>query len=286
VKLTFAIEPPTLLDTAGAIGFAARAANITETFVAVNGDVLSDINVAQLLELHRARGAEATIALTPVEDPSAFGVVPTDADGLVQAFIEKPKREEAPTNFINAGTYILEPSVLDLIPEGERVSIERVVFPALAAKKTLYAMQSHDYFLDTGTPEKYVQANVDYLRGMRPTPPLPDAELRESNWLCGESSIAGTVSESLIGAGVGIGDGAVVERCVLANGAQIESGAIVRDSIVMANAVVGANSIVDHSVIGETAKVLSGAEIRGFSVIGFGAQVSGDDRLEGAKIEA
>ena len=128
VELIYAVEA-TPLDTAGAIRFAARFAGIDETFVVVNGDVLTGARRDGLVAFHRERGAEATMALTPVEDPSAFGVVPTDEEGRVMAFIEKPPPGEAPTNLINAGTYVLEPSVLARIPEGRRVSIERETFP-------------------------------------------------------------------------------------------------------------------------------------------------------------
>ena len=127
--LTYAVEPEPL-DTAGAIRFAALDAGIDDTFVVVNGDVLTDLDIDALVRFHRASGAEGTIHLTPVEDPSVFGVVPTDDDGRVVAFIEKPPRDEAPTNRINGGTYVLEPSVLDRIAGDRRVSIEREVFPA------------------------------------------------------------------------------------------------------------------------------------------------------------
>ena len=130
VQLHFAVEPEPL-DTAGAIRFAARDAGIDERFVVINADCLTDIDVSTLVAFHDARGAEGTIALHKVEDPSAFGVVPTDATGRVEAFVEKPPRDEAPTDLINAGIYVLEPSVLDRIAADRRVSIEREVFPAM-----------------------------------------------------------------------------------------------------------------------------------------------------------
>jgi mannose-1-phosphate guanylyltransferase len=134
-RLRYAIEPEPL-DTAGAIRFAAEAAGIDrsdEPFVVINGDVVTDADLGALLELHHSCGAEGTIALTPVEDPSRYGVVPIDEDGRVRAFIEKPPAAEAPSRWINAGTYVLEPSVLGRIPGGRRVSIERETFPAMVA---------------------------------------------------------------------------------------------------------------------------------------------------------
>ena len=138
VRLIYAVEPEPL-DTAGALRFAAKFGGITETFVVVNGDVLTDLDLTGLVAFHRKRGAEGTIALHPVDDPSSFGVVPTDANGRVTAFVEKPPRDEAPTNEINAGTYVLEASVLDRIPEGGRVSIERETFPAMVRDGSLFA---------------------------------------------------------------------------------------------------------------------------------------------------
>ncbi len=116
------------LDTAGAIRFAAMDAGIRERFVVMNGDVLTDLDVTALVAFHDRAGAEATIALHEVDDPSRYGVVPTDADGRVTAFVEKPPADEAPTRFINAGAYVLEPTVLDRIEGGRKVSIERETF--------------------------------------------------------------------------------------------------------------------------------------------------------------
>src|SRR5579863_5337094 len=136
--LAYAVEEEPL-DTAGAIRYAAVSAGIDGTFLVFNGDVLSDLDVTALVAFHHARGAEGTIALTPVEDPSAFGVVETAADGRVRAFIEKPAPGTAPTNLINAGSYVLEASVLSRIPGDRRVNIERETFPAMVADGTLYA---------------------------------------------------------------------------------------------------------------------------------------------------
>ncbi|HEY1466034.1 MAG TPA: nucleotidyltransferase family protein, partial [Acidimicrobiales bacterium] len=136
VRLAYAVEPEAL-DTAGAIRFAADHAGIDETFVVVNGDVLTDLDITELVDFHHRHHAEATISLTPVDDPSSYGVVPTDSQGKVEAFIEKPPRDEVPTNLINAGTYVLEPEVLARIPKGRRVSIERETFPTLVEAGTL-----------------------------------------------------------------------------------------------------------------------------------------------------
>ena len=146
----------------------------------LNGDVLTDLDLGALVAAHERTGAEGTIALHRVEDPSAFGVVPTDDDGRVTAFIEKPPRDEAPTDLINAGTYVLEPSVLDRIAPDVPVNVERVTFPAMVADGSLYALDGDTYWLDAGTPATYLAANLDLITGRRgaPKPGVhPDAEV-------------------------------------------------------------------------------------------------------------
>src|SRR4051794_38589769 len=165
LPLHYAVEDEPL-DTAGAIRFAALDAGIDERFLVVNSDVISDIDVTALVAFHEKTSAAATIALHAVDDPSRFGVVPTDADGRVTAFVEKPPAGEAPTNRINAGMYVLEPSVVDRIDSGRRVSIERETFPALIADDMLFALDDGGaYWLDTGTPEAYLQAQLDIIDG-------------------------------------------------------------------------------------------------------------------------
>jgi mannose-1-phosphate guanylyltransferase len=160
VALTYVVEDSPL-DTAGALAFAAREAGVGDaTFVAMNADVLTEIDVTALVEFHHVSGGAATIALTPVDDPSLFGVVPVDGRGQVEAFIEKPVSRPAPTKMINAGVYVLEPSFLARVPAGRRVSIEREVFPALAEEGVLYALGSDALWTDMGTPEKYLEANL------------------------------------------------------------------------------------------------------------------------------
>jgi mannose-1-phosphate guanylyltransferase len=143
VQLSYAVEDSPL-DTAGAIGFAARSAGINETFVVTNGDVLTDLDIASLISFHRQHGAEGTISLTPVSDPSQYGIVEIDADGRVERFVEKPQPGITTSNFASAGTYVLEPSALTRMPGDQKLSIERVVFPQMVADKSLFAMSSND----------------------------------------------------------------------------------------------------------------------------------------------
>ncbi len=200
VNVTYAVEPEPL-DTAGAIRFAALHAGIDKTFVVVNGDVLTDGDVGALISFHARAGASASIYLSPVEEPSRFGVVETDPDGRVLAFVEKPPPGEATTNLINAGIYVLEAEVLDRIPAGRRVSVERETFPALASAGGLYAMTDGAYWLDTGTPEAYLKAHRDLLDGRRGEPPAPTARRSaQGSWELGNPSVAGSVdTRSLVG---------------------------------------------------------------------------------------
>jgi mannose-1-phosphate guanylyltransferase len=258
VKLVYAVEPEPL-DTAGAIAFAARHAGIDDTFLVANGDILTDLDVATLLAFHRSHGGEGTIHLTPVDDPSQFGVVPTDDDGLVQAFIEKPPPGQAPTNLINGGTYVLEASVLDRIETGTRVSIERVVFPAMVADRGLYAMATNDYWLDTGRPDLYLQANTDLLSGRR---------LRSCDALGVGVTVAPTASVegSVIGSGSTIADGASVSGSVLQAGVSIGAGASIRSSCIGARAVIGAGADLHDAVIGDDVVVAPGERLHGVRV--------------------
>jgi mannose-1-phosphate guanylyltransferase len=256
VRLHYAVEPEPL-DTAGAIRFAALHAELDDTFVVVNGDVITDLDLRQLIALHRDRRAEATIHLTPVDDPSRYGVVPTDDDGRVRGFIEKPPRDQAPTNWINAGTYVMEPSVIDRIPGGRKVSIERETFPALVADASLYALRAQVYWVDAGTPATYLEVNLDLLDGKR-----GPAE----NGVHPRSSIATTakVLRSVIGSGVTIGADAEIVDSVIMNGARVQDSAVVRDSIVGAGALVSSGAAVTAlSVIGDAQTVEPGASLEG-----------------------
>jgi mannose-1-phosphate guanylyltransferase len=223
--LHYAVEPEPL-DTAGAIRFAADLSGINETFVVANGDVLTDLDVGALVAFHRERGAEATMHLIAVDDPSAFGVVEVEADGRVVGFVEKPAPGTAAGNLINAGTYVLEPSVLARIPLGERSSIERITFPAIAADGGLYATATEDYWLDAGRPELYLDANLDVLAGRRRY----------------ETTIG-------VHSGAVVEPTAVVIDSIVANGARVGAGASVRESVVLAGAVIGENAEVVGSIV-------------------------------------
>ena len=166
-RLRYVAEPEAR-GTAGAIKFAERF--LDDRFLALNGDVLSDLDLTALVELHEEREATATVALYPVEDPSAYGLVRRTDDGEITEFLEKPDPDQIDNDEINAGAYVLEKSVLDLIPEGEECSIEREVFPKLVGKG-LYGRRLEGYWVDIGTPERYLQASWDILERRVETEP-------------------------------------------------------------------------------------------------------------------
>jgi len=284
VALSYAIDPEPL-DTAGAVGFSARAAGVEEAFVVVNGDVLTDQDLTALVAFHRARQAEATIALTRVADPSAFGVVACDENGCVQAFVEKPAPGTAPSNMINAGTYVLEPSVIDRIPEG-RSSIERQVFPAMVADHRVFAWGSDAYWIDVGTPSTYLRAQLDLLDGVRGVAPAPDAvDHGRGVWTLGAPLVDGeVVGPSLIGDAAYVANGARVVRSVIGAGARVEGDAVVRDSVLLPGALVRGGAFVEHSVVGERAIVGEGSRLSDLTVVGGGTTVDAGQQLTAARL--
>jgi mannose-1-phosphate guanylyltransferase len=255
---------PEPLDTAGAIKFAADFAGVDETFLVVNGDVLTDLDVTALVAFHHEHGAEATIALHPVEDPSRFGVVVTDARGRVSEFIEKPPRGEAPTNLINAGTYVFEPSVLQRIDSGRKVSVERETFPALAADGTLFAMADDAYWLDTGTPSTFLQANIDVLNGRDSDRIVKD--LVGTTWCHETSRVAASARmvNTVVDRDCVVGENVLLEGVVLMPGAVISDDVQIRASIIGPRAVIGLASILGPTcVVGAEVTVADGSELSG-----------------------
>ena len=286
VTLSYAVEPEAL-DTAGAIRFAARHAAVDQTFLVVNGDVLTDLDVGRLIAFHHERQAGATIALTPVPDPSAFGVVPTDESGRVLAFIEKPAAGTAPTNLINAGVYVLEPAVLDAIPDGRRVNIERETFPALAAEGTVYALASDAYWTDTGTPALYLAANLHPIAGDAGPAPAPGAHRAgDGGWVLGRPVLDARVPPGcLVGDAAFVGKGSEVAHSVVGAGCRVE-GATISGSVLLPGAVVRPGAVVEGSIVGPGAVVGEKAQVTGLTVLGKGVQVGCGAEVHGERIPA
>ncbi len=243
VELVYAVEPEPL-DTAGAIGFAARTADVQDTFIAVNGDVINRFPLIDLLATHRRASAQATIALAPVADPSRYGVVVCDPDGRVRAFLEKPPAEQAPSNQISVGIYALEPSALGSVPEGARASIEREVFPRLVDQGEMYAVSWEGFWVDAGTPEAYLEVQL---------------ALSDGGWIHPRAVIDSD---------------AFVSGSIVMEGAKVSSGASVTNSALLPGATVGRRAAVERSVVGFGAEIGDGARLSDLSVVGDGAAIA------------
>ena len=285
IRLRYAVEDEPL-GTAGAIRFAADG--IEERFVVCNGDVLTGLDLSEMVEFHDARGAEVTLALTRVEDPSAFGVVPTAADGGVIAFVEKPAPGMAPSDWINAGTYVLEPAFLDRIPPRLNVSVERETFPRLLEQPgRLFGFRTDAYWLDIGTPEKYLQAHIDVLRGSVGRPPTPGArELSEGIWTQGDATIepgATVLAPTLLGPGAHVQSGARVRGSVLGAGATVEGGAVLDTAVLHEDARVSHDSTVDHSVVGRRTVVKPDVMLAENTLVGDDCTVAAGTRISAGR---
>lgn len=287
VRLDYAVDPVPL-DTAGAIRWAATSAGMDDTFLVVNGDVLTDLDLGQLVAFHRRQGAEATIALTPVADPSAYGVVEVTAAGAVSGFFEKPPPGATPSKLINAGAYVFEASVLGRIPEGRAVSVEREIFPAMVSEGRLSGLATPAYWIDAGTPATYLQACLDLVAGLRPGPPCPGARaLAGGLWVTGSPILDGSVAgPSLVADAAFVAAGASVMGSVVATGARVEAGATVSGSMVLAGAVVAAGASVQRSIVGRGARVGQQAVVAELTVVGNRASVPDGARLAGERAGA
>jgi mannose-1-phosphate guanylyltransferase len=282
VRLRY-VEEPAPLGTAGAIKFAESL--LTERFFVLNGDVLTDIDLTAQLGQHEASDAMVTIALIPVDDPTNYGLVRLEPDRSVREFLEKPSPDEIDTNLINAGAYVMEREVLDLIPTGRNVSIEREIFPELIGNG-LWGFPAGGYWLDIGTPQRYLQATFDILEGNVATPVRErlDASFRavgagveahgrivppavvEPGAKIGQGAHVGSLA--VLGRDVVVGEGAIVERAVVHDGAVIGPGCIVRDSIIAAGVHLGANTRIEGgAVLGE------GVTIGADNIITAGARI-------------
>jgi mannose-1-phosphate guanylyltransferase len=278
------LEEPRPLGTGGAVKFAEEL--LEERFFMLNGDVLSDIDLTAQLEQHEQTGARATLALIGVDDPSAYGLVRLGSDCSVAEFIEKPGPEQVETNLINAGAYILERSVLATMPPaGTNVSIEREVFPALVGQG-LFGFAASGYWLDIGTPARYLQATVDILEGSVSTE--AGRRLREAGLALVEGAEVNgrVVAPSLVGPGCVVAEEAVVGgRAVLGAGVIVQRGAQIEGSAVLDGATIGAGSTVSSSILGPSVTVGERCRIDDGVVLGEGAKIGSDNVLSrGARI--
>jgi mannose-1-phosphate guanylyltransferase len=260
-RITY-LEEPEPLGTAGPLRLAADRGLLEERFLMLNGDVVADLDLSALVAAHTEGSRIATLGLYPVEDPSSYGLVRTSADGEILAFVEKPEPAEIDTDEINAGTYVLERRIADLIPAGRAVSIEREVFPRLVGRG-LYGLRLDGYWSDVGTPQRYLQASWDILEGVVRT----DYDRRNGGGplIADPAEVAtdATVGpRAIVGPGSVIGAGAVISESVLLDGCRVGEGAEVRGSILAAGVELGAGARIDPtSVVGEGARIAAGAQL-------------------------
>jgi mannose-1-phosphate guanylyltransferase len=282
VRLRY-VEEPDPRGTAGALKFAESL--LEERFLMLNGDVLADIDLTAQIAQHEATGATGTLALVPVDDPSAYGLVRLDEDNQVREFVEKPSSDQIDTNLISAGAYVLERSILDLVPPDKNVSIEREIWPQLVGNG-LYGFPADAYWLDIGTPERYLQGTFDIIEGhvktavrddlgdsfrsVEPTAEIagrvvPPAVVQRQCKVAEGAHLGPLV---VLGEGASVGAGSVVERAVVLQGAEIGEHCVVRDAIIAAGARVGDRTqITNGAVLGE------GVTIGADCVVSEGARV-------------
>jgi mannose-1-phosphate guanylyltransferase len=265
VRLRYVVDPEPL-GTAGAIKNAEGLLD-DAPFLVLNGDILTDLDLAAVIRAHGDLGAEGVIALTPVEDPSAFGLVRLHDDASVEAFVEKPSPDELRPGEpfrINAGTYLLSPSVLERIPPGRACSIEREIFPVLAELGALYGFPSDSYWRDIGTPASYLAANHDVLDGALET----------------ESPVPGPY----LGPGAEVADGAEVDaRSSVGPDARVAAGARIAGSVVGAGARVGEDAVVDEAIVGAGVEIGAAAHLAPGTVVGDDAVIAPGARVDGAE---
>jgi NDP-sugar pyrophosphorylase family protein len=246
------------LGTAGAMRHV--RSRVTGTLIVLNGDILTDIDLRPVLQRHQRRRAAATLVLVNVADTRAYGVVELDAEGRIRQFYEKPALGVTTATSINAGIYLLEPEVLDLIPEGCEYSFEYDLFPRLLASGLpLYGDITDAYWLDIGTPERYRQANTDVLQGkLRRYPPESSPALTDGgSVIAPEVTLKGGVSviRSVIGANCYLEDGVHVVDSVVLAGSRIAEGAVVQSSVLGRGVHVGSNSVLHNVVLGDKSVV-------------------------------
>jgi mannose-1-phosphate guanylyltransferase len=289
VKLTYVVEDQPL-GSGGAIKQLER--ELTEPFFALNADVFTDLDLAAMAADHQASGAEASIFLARVDDPTSYGVCAVDSDGWIERFVEKPRREEAPSDLINAGVWLFEPSILDRIAAGRFTMVEQDLFPALATERRLHGYVGNAaYWIDAGTPERYLMLQEALLNGEaagalaiveRPgwpglvlqavggepggegTPPRVGAGTRlDGPVVLGAGSIAGescVLSGPLtIGARGVIGNRAQIEGSVLWEDCRIGDGAVIRSSVLARGCTIGEGSVLERCVLGDGARIHAGA---------------------------
>jgi len=297
VKLSYVVEDAPL-GTAGAVKNVEKY--LDKTFLVLNGDIFTDLDITAMIGFHLERKAKATIALTPVDDPTSYGLIETNAESRVTRFVEKPSWSQVTTNMINAGTYVLEPEVLASIPPQANFSFERELFPLLLDQgKPIYAYPSSAYWIDIGTPEKYLRLHHDLLSGksirhnfpsgkevligdqsfIHPTAQLIGPILIGSN--CTIEQNVRLTGPMVIGSGSTIGEDTVIEQSIIWRNAQLGRRVNLKNSIVADNCCLNDNTVIDNSVLGDNVTVVSGCKLEPGSRIWPGETVASETLNKG-----
>jgi mannose-1-phosphate guanylyltransferase len=249
------IEEDEPLGTAGPVRLAADEGLLGDRFMVLNGDLLTDLDLSALTAQHEQTGAVVSLALHPVDDPTSYGLVRRGQDGEVLGFLEKPDPSEIDTDEISAGAYVVERQVLDLIPPGRKVSIEREVFPRLVGQG-LYGRRLEGYWMDIGTPERYLQASWDILEGAV------------------ETEVAATAPGVYVEAGALVDPSAAIgPRAVVRQGCRIGEDARVSSSVLLEKCTIGAAAVIENAILAAGVSVGEGATIGNGSVLGEGAVI-------------
>jgi mannose-1-phosphate guanylyltransferase len=278
IRLRF-VEEPDPRGTAGALKFAEPM--LDERFLMLNGDVLTDIDLTEQIAQHERTGAKATLALVPVDDPSAYGLVRLHDDRAVKGFVEKPSPDMIDTNMISAGAYVLEREVLELVEPGRNVSIEREVWPKLVGDG-LYGFPSESYWLDIGTPERYLQGTFDILEGNVSS--AVGERLGESYLAVAEDAevVGRAIPPAVIESGTCVADGAHVgSLVVLGAGAKVGAGATVERSVILAGSEIGEGCVLRNCIVAAGCRVGSGTQLLEGAVLGEGVTIGSDNVIAG-----
>ncbi len=283
MKVTYAIEE-TPLGTAGALKNV--ESQITGPFFVLNGDVLTSLDLGAMREYHQQKGGLGSLHLIAVKDPSPFGCVMHAEDGRITAFVEKPPKGQEPTNEINAGTYLLEREILDFIPPGRNISIERATFPeVIAAGRALYAYTTADYWLDLGRPEQYLAAHRDIFSGAMPLTVEPGVNGEGSDALRDHPGVIPPVhvaADVVVDASAKLGPNVVLgRRC------SIGADATVRESVLWERVSVGAGAVIEEAIVASDVTIGPKAHVARGSVIGHDVTVEPGAILQpGARLGA
>jgi NDP-sugar pyrophosphorylase family protein len=269
VRIRYVVEPAPL-GTGGAIRYAAQG--VTDTIVVFNGDVMTSVDVNRVVTMHRERAAKATIVLTPVDNPAAYGLVETHPDGAVKRFLEKPNADEITCDTINAGIYVLEPNTFDRIPKDVSYSIERGYFPSLVERQEpFFAYIDHGYWIDIGTPEKYVQVHRDMFDGKFVGGSFVNVD-RHQPIVAADARIedgAQLEAPCFVDTGAHIKKGAVVGRySVIGRGVVMEENAKVTNSIIWPNTRIGEHAVIEDAILARNCHVGRSCVVRRDAVLG------------------